>query len=285
MSKDKKSSAISVLDETEDEQTSSEASDQSSIYRARDAITTNVETIFWGKLQRRQFFRLVNIQAKVRLADIIGVEEKYWKTHGWELANRHIDFLCVDKRTAATYFAIELDDSSHDTPKNQKRDRRLDELFQLAGIPLIRVRAASWYDFDAIEDEIRSKVPEVAKLEQSRRDFLAEKESDWAGSKTSYQTSPVRNNPNQTMRTTYTPPDVRDYFRDSEIPILNLLFRLLGYITPIAIVTILAYYYFSGNESSVDNLASDRQTGRIQNTESNAIEFDDLRQQLKSLRE
>ena len=56
-----------------------------------------------------------------------------------QIAQKHIDFVICD-RELRVLFAVELDDSSHDTEEAKIRDLFKDRAFKAARIPLRRIR-------------------------------------------------------------------------------------------------------------------------------------------------
>src|SRR5258706_12521617 len=62
----------------------------------------------------------------------------------WIAAFRHInqksvDFVLCDKTAISPKLAIELDDSSHQLPERQQRDREVERILEEAGLPLLRL--------------------------------------------------------------------------------------------------------------------------------------------------
>lgn len=108
-------------------------------YQARP-ILTNREYRFYQLLRRETDRRGLLICPKVGLKDLIGVSTrnnymKYFRL----ISQKHIDFVICDQ-SLRVLFAIELDDSSHDTKEAHKRDRFKDQAMRAARIPLKRVR-------------------------------------------------------------------------------------------------------------------------------------------------
>jgi hypothetical protein len=52
----------------------------------------------------------------------------------------HVDFLLLNPVSGDPFLAIELDDSTHDTPAGAERSDRKNQLLALAGLPLVRTR-------------------------------------------------------------------------------------------------------------------------------------------------
>ena len=80
---------------------------------------------------------------KVGVKDLLAVTDtKQYMKYFHKIAQKHVDFVICDK-DLYVLFAIELDDSSHDTESARRRDKFKNNAFKAAGIPLKRIR-----DFD-----------------------------------------------------------------------------------------------------------------------------------------
>lgn len=76
---------------------------------------------------------------KVGLKDLLAVtDKKNYMTYFHKIAQKHVDFVICDK-DLYVLFAIELDDSSHETRDAKRRDRFKDRAFAAAKIPLKRI--------------------------------------------------------------------------------------------------------------------------------------------------
>ena len=85
---------------------------------------------------------------KVGVKDLLAVtDKKNYMRYFHKIAQKHVDFVICD-RDLYVLFAIELDDSSHETRDARQRDRFKDKAFAAAKIPLKRIR-------DIDEGEIR----------------------------------------------------------------------------------------------------------------------------------
>ena len=92
------------------------------------------------------------LTAKVRLLDLVEPVKgnpKY-KSYFWKIQAKHVDFVLCDKKLVARCI-IELDDSSHDAPDRQERDKFVDEVLNSAGYQVIHVRNI---DSAALEQQI-----------------------------------------------------------------------------------------------------------------------------------
>ena len=65
-------------------------------------------------------------------------DKKQYMKYFHKIAQKHVDFVICDQNLYVL-FAIELDDSSHETKDAKKRDRLKDKAFAAAGIPLKRI--------------------------------------------------------------------------------------------------------------------------------------------------
>lgn len=81
------------------------------------------------------------VMAKVRLWDFLWLENEPPDRREYlsRLSCRHVDFLLCESDTLKPLLAIELDDYSHKKPEAQAADRFKDELFAVAGLPLLRL--------------------------------------------------------------------------------------------------------------------------------------------------
>ena len=80
---------------------------------------------------------------KIGLKDLMEVtDRKHYMKYFAKISQKHVDFVICDE-DCQVYFAVELDDSSHDTEKAKEKDLFKDRAFKAAGIPLKRIR-----DFD-----------------------------------------------------------------------------------------------------------------------------------------
>lgn len=84
---------------------------------------------------------------KVNLADIFFVARPHEnQSYRNKIDRKHVDFLICDPTTMKPVLGVELDDASHSRPDRQDRDQFVDQVFEVAGLPLLHVRAASGYN-------------------------------------------------------------------------------------------------------------------------------------------
>jgi len=89
----------------------------------------------------------LHICCKVRVLDLFYIERPH-ENQRWrnKLDRKHVDFVLCDPVTMRPRVAIELDDRSHARPRRQERDALLNDAFDVAGLPLLRVAAQRSYD-------------------------------------------------------------------------------------------------------------------------------------------
>jgi hypothetical protein len=114
-------------------------------YRQRDDFLSKAELSFYQVLVS-VVDRSFTICMKVRLADIVFVSGKErWQSHQNRIDRKHIDFLLCDTGSMHPVLGIELDDASHSRPDRQDRDEFVNEVFEAADLPLLRILAAARY--------------------------------------------------------------------------------------------------------------------------------------------
>ena len=116
-------------------------------YRARPLLSKR-EYSFYLLLHREASRRGLSVFPKVGLKDLLEVTgNKHYMKYFHKIAQKHVDFVVCD-RELRVLFAVELDDSSHDTEEARKRDQFKNRAFKAARIPLRRIRnfdeAAVW---------------------------------------------------------------------------------------------------------------------------------------------
>ncbi len=131
-------------------------------YRQRDDFLSKAEMLFYRVLVS-VVDRTYTICMKVRLADIVFVSVKEgWQSHQNRIDRKHIDFLLCDKDSMTPVLGIELDDKSHSRQDRQDRDEFVNEVFEAAGLPILRVPAAARYVpadlFERIEAALKQTV-------------------------------------------------------------------------------------------------------------------------------
>jgi hypothetical protein len=120
------------------------------------SMLTPAEQRFYEALDAAMDGRFM-ILSKVRIADLFNVSSRDSAARQRvfrSIASKHVDFVLAEPEDLHPVAAIELDDSSHERADRRVRDHMLDELFDKAGFPLIRFRAAAAYDPRRIEEQV-----------------------------------------------------------------------------------------------------------------------------------
>ena len=114
-------------------------------YRLRDDFLSAAELSFYRVLVSAIGNRAI-VTCKVNLADIFFVSKPNEnQSYRNKIDRKHVDFLLCDPVTMKPRCGIELDDSSHSRRDRQDRDEFVDQVFEVAGLPLVRVPAKAAY--------------------------------------------------------------------------------------------------------------------------------------------
>lgn len=123
-------------------------------YHAKGTLLSAAELHFFRTLEQAMTAEQM-VAPKVRLGDVINCSGADWnKGHGPRISAKHLDFVIIDRLTSRILLAIELDDKSHDLPARKERDAFLNNALQAAGVPLLRIPAASAYDVAPLKNNI-----------------------------------------------------------------------------------------------------------------------------------
>ena len=127
-------------------------------YFSRGSLLTDGELAFYDVL-RRGLPPGVAISMKVRLADVLDCPSAA-RQQGYfaKISQKHLDFVLYDVATTKILAAVELDDRSHERRDRRERDAFLEQAMAVAGVPLLRVPAAAWYDARQLRDLVGSAV-------------------------------------------------------------------------------------------------------------------------------
>jgi very-short-patch-repair endonuclease len=112
-------------------------------YHLRDNFLSAAERSFYGVLRQAVGDRAL-VFAKVSLNDLLYVKNSdygLFRTYTNKIDRKHVDFLLCDPETVRPLAGVELDDGSHRRPERQERDAFVDQVFEAAGLPLVRVTA------------------------------------------------------------------------------------------------------------------------------------------------
>lgn len=115
-------------------------SEQANIYEARPILTRN-EARNYRTLNEAAMRKGYTVNIKPRLADIATPrnKDKQYMANFNKIKAKHVDFVILDSCMRIKAI-IELDDSSHDTPKGQNRDAFVDTVLKDCGYKIIHTR-------------------------------------------------------------------------------------------------------------------------------------------------
>lgn len=109
------------------------------IYHRAELLTKN-ERLFYERLRQRINPNELQILAKIRLADLIEVNQNQTKAEWGKAFNRikskHVDFAIA--KNMNVMIIIELDDNSHYKSDRKERDNFVDEILLNAGYKVVR---------------------------------------------------------------------------------------------------------------------------------------------------
>jgi hypothetical protein len=94
------------------------------------------------------------ISSKVILGDLFYVKSSDARKHRIytnKIDRKHVDFLLCDPKTAQPIAGIELDDKSHQRTDRQVRDAFVENVFQAARLPLLRVTVKHSYSTSELQ--------------------------------------------------------------------------------------------------------------------------------------
>lgn len=123
-------------------------------YRQRDDFLSPAEISFYHVVQSTVGEEFT-VCPKVNLADIFFVSRPNENSAARARIDRkHVDFLVCDSKTMQPRLGIELDDASHNRQKRQDRDAFVDEVFKVAGLPLLRFPVRSAYTVSEVDAQL-----------------------------------------------------------------------------------------------------------------------------------
>ena len=126
-----------------------QAGPQAFPYQSREFLLSPAERSFLGVLDQVLSNAAYRVFAKVRLADVVevdkGLKRSAWQSAFNSISRKHVDFVVCQSDNMAIVGAIELDDGSHEQRNRKDRDVVVDKILEVAGISLVRVKAATAY--------------------------------------------------------------------------------------------------------------------------------------------
>ena len=129
-------------------------------YQRKISLLTRAERSFYDALRDAVDGQLV-IMTKVRLADIVdvrrGMSGRQWQSAFNRIQSKHIDFVLCDPQQLDVKAVVELDDRSHEKPKQQARDLFVDQVMNFTGIPIFRFSVKRGYSVTEIREALAQK--------------------------------------------------------------------------------------------------------------------------------
>jgi len=124
-------------------------------YYKRPSLVTKNELRFYKSLHKAVLDDF-EIFAMVRIADLIRVEKGAVNSRTWlnKILAKHIDFVLCDPHSLEPLVCIELDDSSHQRADRIERDRFVNDAFDAAELPLLRIPVETTYNAREVRDLI-----------------------------------------------------------------------------------------------------------------------------------
>jgi hypothetical protein len=120
-------------------------------FRLRDDFLSPAEISFYHVLRSIAGDKFT-VCPKVSLSDIFFVSRPDQNQAARNrISRKHVDFLLCDSRSMRPRVGIELDDSSHAHENRRTRDALVQQVFDAAGLPLLRFRAQRAYNISEIE--------------------------------------------------------------------------------------------------------------------------------------
>lgn len=110
-------------------------------YRAKTSIMTRAEERTYRRLVE-VFDRKFYVIPQVYLATIFDykIRGQDWYGAFQHINRKSVDCVLLNKSTLKLVCAVELDDYTHEWHKRQLRDREVERIFKLAGMPLVRIQ-------------------------------------------------------------------------------------------------------------------------------------------------
>jgi very-short-patch-repair endonuclease len=131
-------------------------------YSRRPSMLTGAESNFYKVLVEIAKENNYVVQTKVRLEALIRVNfyVKNWFGLRNRIKSREMDFVLCEERDSNLnqILVIELDDSSHLRQDRAKRDENIDAILQEAGLPILHVPVATFYNPNDLLRQIKEKV-------------------------------------------------------------------------------------------------------------------------------
>ncbi len=124
-------------------------------YQKRSRLVTKAELRFYRVLLKAVQDDFL-VFTMVRVADLLAVPEATPQRRSWlnRIVGKHVDFVLCDPGSLEPKLAVELDDASHRRADRMERDAFLNQAFEAAGLPLLRIAVQESYEAKSLRAEI-----------------------------------------------------------------------------------------------------------------------------------
>ena len=126
-------------------------------YRINDPFLSKAELSFFGVLRQAVGDKAI-VLAKVRIADVLatkkGLNNSQRQTAFNKIQSKHFDFVICSSDSAKVLVAVELDDSSHNSKAQIKRDAFVNNAAEAASLPLLRIPAKNAYPIAQLKEQL-----------------------------------------------------------------------------------------------------------------------------------
>lgn len=124
-------------------------------YVKRSYLMTQAEHNFYKVLEEAVAGKY-HIVPQVKLSSIIDVN-RYAKNkyiYRNKIDRKSVDFVLFEKEHFTPYLVIELDETSHQLPEREDRDRLVDAIMEKVGLKIEHVKTSYAYNLREIEEKI-----------------------------------------------------------------------------------------------------------------------------------
>lgn len=123
-------------------------------YVRKDRLLTPTEAIFFDVLSRAVNRQQFYIATQVRMSGLFSSRGKNYYGGFQRISRKSIDYVICTLKNLYPVCAIELDDDSHLRPSRIKRDEVVNEVFEKAGLPLLRIPVDQLRDMEALKTKL-----------------------------------------------------------------------------------------------------------------------------------
>lgn len=130
-------------------------------YVKKDYVMTQTELIFYRELKKVTDKLELSIFPQVNLERIINVKDNNNNNNKADrnrIKSRSIDYTIVNNKNCKIICCIELDDYTHNYKNRTERDNFINELFNIVGIKLYRIKVNNLYNLEELEKKLKERL-------------------------------------------------------------------------------------------------------------------------------